>query len=288
MQLRSITLFTAALVFAGGALAADDIPRDLVVDVRVFEARTTTPDFNAMQELAFFINTDGEGVTEAQWLGTIARQATGSFLATLALETVALDSPTVELELAKRSRRLKLSADLSGFVPEGVFDATVSGELARGDDIQRSFEQTIELRLGQTYVWSGRGLELAASEYLSHFRDYEDRDGREELYSRLRDYTTFLIVAMTLRHGEARAPDAVVSLEAPEVADFESPFGVEIVGTIELELDIGAQGTPTHARILRSSIPELNSQILSEAESWSYPDAAGETGRMTLDLRASP
>ncbi|GMR23540.1 MAG: hypothetical protein BMS9Abin37_1981 [Acidobacteriota bacterium] len=290
--LRSAMVLLVALPTASHALAFDDLPADLVVDVRVFEARSRTPDFKAMEELAFFINSAGQGVTERQWLATIARQATDSFLATLAFESLELDTPTAKLELKKRSRTLRLSLDLSEFASEGIFKATVNGELLRRDEPLRSFEQTIELRLGQTSVWSGRDLELSASEYLSHFRDYSDRDHRGELYDKLRDYTTFLIVALSLRPaGGGPASTDPVTLNLPDdvkLPDLESQLGIELIGTIELELDIDESGTPTDVKIVRSSIPEVNSRILGEAEAWRFPDARGKKGRLVLDLRASP
>ena len=59
-------LLLVALPTASPAPALDDLPGDLVIDIRVFEARSRTPDFKAMEELAFFINTDGQGVSENQ------------------------------------------------------------------------------------------------------------------------------------------------------------------------------------------------------------------------------
>ena len=290
--LRSAALLLVALPSGGRALASEDIPNDLVVDVRLFEARSRTPDFQAMEELGFFINTDGQDVSERQWLATIAGKVTGSFLATLAFETLTVNTSTAELELRKRSRKLTLSLDLSEFAAEGTFNASVDGELMRRDESQRSFKQTIELRVGQTYVWSSRGLEMSASEYLSHFRDYSDRDHRGDLYDKLRDFTTFLIVALSPRPAGGSPESAdTVTLNLPDdvnIPDFDSPLGVELVGTIELELDINDTGTPTDVKIVRSSIPEVNSRILGEAEAWRFPDASGKRGRLILELNASP
>jgi len=290
--LRSAMVLLVTLPTAYRAQAFDDLPVDLVADVRVFEARSRAPDFKAMEELAFFITTDGQGVTERQWLATIARHAADSFLATLAFESFEIDTPTAELELEKRSRKLRLSLDLSEFASEGIFKATVDGELLRRGDSLRSFEQTIELRLGRTYVWSSRDLEMSASEYLSHFRDYRDGEHRSELYDKLRDYTTFLIVAISLRAAREapRSTDAVTLILPDDVTipDFESPLGIELFGTIELELDIDGSGAPTDVKIVRSSIPEVNSRILGEAEAWRFPDARGKKGRLVLELKASP
>ncbi len=289
---KGIASAFCAIATASSPLSADDIPAQLIVEVRVIEARSLFPDFKAMEELSFFINTDGIGVTEDQWLATVARQASDSFLATLAVETLPVAGSTSELRLDKRSRSLRLSLDLSEFVPTDVFGATVTGELLRGNETERSFERSIELRVGQTHVWSGRGLELSGSEYLSHFRDYRDRDDRGKLYDKLRDYSTFLIVAYSLRlPGDAEPAPEQVTLELPrdvDLPEFESTLGVEIAGTIELQLELDEFGAPTHVNISRSSIPEVNSQILGEASTWRFPEASGKKGRLSLELKAAP
>ena len=288
--LRSVVLLLVALPTGGRAASSDDPPVDLIVDVRVFEARSRTPDFKAMEELGFFINTDGQSVTERQWLATVAGHAADSFVATLAFETLEVNATTAKLELEKRSRKLRLSLDLSEFASEGVFNATVDGELLRRNQSQRSFQHAIELRLGQTYVWSSRDLEMSASEYLSYFRDYPD-DHRGELYDKLRDFTTFLVVVVSLRRAGGSPESDTVTLNLPDdvkIPDFESPLGIEIMGTIELELDINDFGTPTDVKIVRSSIPEVNSRILGEAEAWRFPEARGKKGRLVLELKASP
>ena len=288
--LRSVVVLLVALPAGGRRASSDDLPNDLIVDARVFEARSRAPDFKAMEELGFFISTDGHGISERQWLATIARKAADSFLATLAFETLEVNALMAELELKKGSRTLRLSLDLSEFASEGAFNATVDGELLRRNQSQRSFRHAIELRMGQTYAWSSRDLEMSASEYLSYFRDYRD-DHRGELYDELREFTTFLIVVVSLRRAGGSPESDTVTLNLPDdvkIPDFESPLGVEIVGTIKLELDINDSGTPTDVKIVRSSIPEVNSRILGEAEAWRFPDARGKKGRLVLELKASP
>lgn len=272
-------------------LDADDIPTKLIIDARVIEARSLDPDFKAMEELSFFINTDGVGVTEEQWLATLARQASESFLATLAFESHSVVGSTSELQLDKRSRSIRLSLDLSEFAAEGVFGATVTGALVRSGQTERSFERDIELRVGQTYVWSGRDLELSGSEYLSHFRDYGDRDDRSKLYDKLRDYATFLIVAYSLRIPTESEPAEHVTLELPtdvRLPELKSTLGIEIGGTVELELELDDSGAPRYVTIARSSIPEVNSQILREASTWRFAEAQGKKGRLSLELKATP
>lgn len=291
----AITLtFTLTLVgpSAGArSTASDDIPTNLTAEVRLIEARSLTPDFRAMHELSFFIDTDGVGVSEEQWLATIARSVPESFLATLASETVSTTGGTAELRVDTRSRSLRLSLDLAGFEADETFQSTVTGELMRRGETERSFEKTLRLRAGQTHVWSDRELELAPSEYLSHFRDYRDREHRAALYEELRNFATFLVVAVSVR----RSPDAErasepVTLELPEdveIPELRSPLSVDLVGTVTLELQLDASGAPTGVKILRSSIPELNSQILGEAVTWRFPEAAGRRGRLTLELEAA-
>ena len=288
---RIVLCMLVVNLLATGA-RANEIPAALIVEMRLFEARSMTPDYQAMEELSFFIDTDGVGVSDRQWLSTIARKVPDSFLATLAVETVAVEDNAVSLALTKRSRRVETTIDLDGYVEDAVFKASVRGELRRGDEPQRSFDNEIELEVGKTFVWSSPDLELSASEYLSHFRDYEGSDERRELYDRLRDYATFLIVAATLRLGSGPAePHRPVTLKLPagtELPALESALGIEVVGTIEMELDIADDGTPTDVRIIRSSLPEVNPRILGEAPSWRFPEASGKTGRLVLEVRADP
>jgi hypothetical protein len=289
---RRIAFAFAVLASASLPLAADGVPARWVVDVRVIEARSAAPNFKAMEELSFFIDTDGSGVSESQWLATIARQAPNSFLATLAFETLSVDVSTSELRLDNRARSVRLALSLSEPTPDDVFGGTVTGELGRGDMIERAFEQDIELRVGQTYVWCSRDLELSGTEYLSHFREYRDRDHRAELYSKLREFSIFLIVAYSVRVADdADARTEWRTLTVPDdvtVPDFGSVLGIDIAGTVELDLDVDPTGAPSDVKIARSSIPELNSQILAEVATWRFLEARGAKGRLTLELEAAP
>jgi hypothetical protein len=60
--------------------------------------------------------------------------------------------------------------------------------------------------LGQTYVFGSRDLALSASEYVSHFRDFESSDERGKLYENLRAFSFFLVVAVTPRIAEEAVP----------------------------------------------------------------------------------
>jgi len=282
----------AAATFPAGGAIADEIPANLVADIRIVEARSTTPNFQAMEELSFFIDSDGIGVNEHQWLATIARNVQHSFLATLVLETIPVAASRAEIEVKRRSRSFDVSLDLQAFLSKGVFTADVSAELLRSGESERSFRQAIELQLGKTYIWSGPGLEFSASEYLSYFRDYNDRDARQALYSKLREYTTYLVFAVTLRlddDASARKAPMVLTLPSETVLpELASPLGIGLVGTIELELEVDSEGSPTDVRIVRSSLPEANPRLLGEADEWRFPEASGQTGRLVLELEAEP
>jgi hypothetical protein len=289
MQRTAARLLTLAL--AGAPAAAADIPSNLVVDVRVYEARSVSPDFATMESLSFFVNTDGSGVSESQWLATIARQVPEAFLATLASETVSVEGSIARLVLAKRTRTLELSFDLNEFLERGTFKSKAGTRLAQGEETVRAFGREVEMRVGQTYVFASRDLELSASEYLSHFRDFEDSEERGTLYESLRPYSFFLVVAVTPRLAEEPAPGnepLSVPIGANVVPRLESPLGIPLVGEIVLELAIDSTGTPTDSRIVRSSLPEMNARILGESAAFRFPEAAGKKARLTLSLRAEP
>jgi len=289
MQSVAAPLLTLALTAAPAA--GGDIPGNLVLDVRIYEARSASPDFRAMEKLSFFVDTDGTGVSESQWLATIARQVPEAFLATLANETVEVDGSIARFILPKRTRSLELSFDLKDFLERGTFAATAAARLARGEETVRAFDRGVELRVGETYVFGSRDLELSASEYVSHFRDFESSDERGKLYESLRAYSFFLVVAVTPRMAEEPAPGSEpisVSVDPSVIPPLESPLGIPLVGEIVLDLDIDSKGAPTNARILRSSIPEVNSRVLGESASFRFPEAAGKKARLTLSLRAEP
>lgn len=277
------------VLMSGPAAAGADIPGNLVLDVRLYEARSASPDFRVMESLSFFVDTDGAGVSESQWLATIARQVPEAFLATLANETVDVEGSIARFVLPKRTRSLELSFDLKDFLERGTFAAKAQARLARGEETVRSFDRGVELRLGQTYVFGSRELELSASEYVSHFRDFEDAEERGKLYESLRPYSFFLVVAVTPRLAEDPVSEPVpVSLGSDGIPALESPLGVPLVGEILLELTLDSGGAPKDVRILRSSIPEVNSRILGESASFRFPEAAGKTARLTLALHAEP
>jgi hypothetical protein len=276
-----------------GLLASPpDVPPNLVVDLRIFEARSTAPDFGVMEKLSFFVETDGTGISDAQWLATLARQIPDAFLATLATETVSVDGSIARFTLQKRSRSLELSFDLSNFLERGTYNGTAGVRLSRGDETARSFEKPVELRTGQTYVFASRDLELSASEYVSHFRDFESTEERGQLYETLRQFSFFLVVAVTPRmaeeSAEARSQPVQASVAPEEMPVIESPFGIPLTGEIELELALDDGGSPKEAHIVRSSLPEVNSRVLGAAAAFHLPQVAGKNARVVLPLRLEP
>jgi hypothetical protein len=285
-----VSILLLALAAADAARASDAVPENLVVDLRLFEARSSRPDFQAMENLSFFVDTDGEGVSEPQWLATIARKIPDSFLTTLARETVGADGAGARVEIERRSRSFGVAVGLENFLGQGMFESTARVDFFRSGEVLRGFERPIELRLGQTYVWSSPELELSAGEYLSHFRDFDDADHRSALYQSLRDYTIFLVLALTPRLASAADEAEVLDVELGEneLPELESPFGVPIRGEMLLELRIDGTGVPDRVLVLRSSIPEVNPRVLGAASSFRFPDAAGRTVRLRLDLNAEP
>ncbi len=289
--MRTSAARVLALALTAAPAAGADIPGNLVVDVRLYEARSVSPDFRVMENLSFFVDTDGRGIRESQWLATIARQVPEAFLAILANETVDVEGSVARFVFPKRTRSLELSFDLKDFLERGTFTAKAAARLARGEETLRAFDRRVELRMGQTYVFGSRDFELSASEYVSHFRDFESADERGKLYEGLRAYAFFLVVAVTPRIAEESAPGSepvLVSVGANVIPPLESPLGITLVGEIMLELDIDSDGAPTDARIVRSSLPEVNSRILGESASFRFPEAAGKKARLALLLRAEP
>jgi len=289
MQRGAARLLALALGVAPAAAAGADIPGNLVLDVRLYEARSTSPDFRAMESLSFFVDTDGTGVSESQWLATIARQVPEAFLATLSLATVDVDGSIARFVYPKRARSLELRFDLKDFLDRGTFSAPAVTRLARGEETVREFDRTVELRVGQTYVFGSLELELSASEYLSHFRDFEDADDRGQLYESLRPYSFFLVVAVTPRIADdpGSAP-LEVSVDPDLVPKLQSPLGIPLVGEIVLELSLDGSGAPTEARVVRSSLPEVNSRILGESMAFRFPEAAGKKALLPISLRIEP
>jgi hypothetical protein len=185
-----------------------------------------------------------------------------------------------------------MSFDLANFLERGTYNGAARVRLGRSDETARSFERAVELRTGQTYVFASRDLELSASEYLSHFRDFESTEERGQLYETLRQFSFFLVVAVTPRlredSVEARSQPVEASVPPEALPAIESPLGIPLSGEIELELALDDGGSPKEARIVRSSLPEVNSRVLGAAASFQLPQVAGKNARVVLPLRLEP
>jgi hypothetical protein len=184
-----------------------------------------------------------------------------------------------------------MSFDLKDFIERGTFNAMAATRLIRGEEAVRQFERKVELRVGQTYVFGSRELELSASEYVSHIRDFEDTEDRGKLYESLRPFSFFLVVAVTPRILDENVPasaSVAVSIDPSRIPKLESPLAIPLVGEIVLELALDANGAPTDVKVLRSSLPEVNARVLGEAMSFRFPEAAGKKARLTLPLHVKP
>ncbi len=286
MYFFRLTLF-ASLCGLVASPSFGQVPDNLVLDVRLFEARSTEPDFQAMESLRFFISTDGEGISHEQWLGTLAIQMPDSFLAALSSRTVPVEDGKARWTLQNRSRRFEAEFDFSKYIDDGVFASAMKGELKRGDSVLETVSDDIELALGQTFVFSNRDLEVSISNYVSHFRDYEDRDHRAELFDWLRAYNIFLVIAVTPRLVEEAGLAEPMVVELPsdaQLPEIESPQGVVLQGAVTIEFEVDGDGAPLNPQIVRSSVPELNPRLLLAVADWRFPAATGRRAQLMLDV----
>ena len=262
------------------------IPDNLVLDFRVFESRTEYPDYDAMGSLSFFINTDGRTVTATQWPGSIAKKVPETFLAELIYDTVPVVDGVSRFEWSKGSRSIKTEIRIGAFHPAGTFKAQLESQFARGSRTMKELSRELELQMKRTTVWSATELELAATDYISHFREYKDRDNRGQLYEMLRPYTFFLVLAVTPRvlTAEEAVPTRALSLPADaELPVMENPGGFPLQGTIVLGFGLDESGAPVNPQVLRSTLPEANIQVLEQSALWRFP-ASEEPGRGELEI----
>ncbi len=262
------------------------IPDNLVLDFRVFESRTEYPDYDAMESLSFFIETDGRTVTATQWPGTIAKKVPETFLAALIYDTVPVVDGVSRFEWSKGSRSIKTEIRIEAFHPAGTFKTQLESQFARGSRTTKELSRELELQMKRTTVWSASELELAATDYISHFREYKDRNNRGQLYEMLRPYTFFLVLAVTPRvlTAEEAVPPRALSLPADaELPVLENPGGFPLQGTIVLGFGLDESGAPVNPQVLRSSLPEANLQVLEQLARWRFP-ASEEPGRGELEI----
>ena len=262
------------------------IPENLVLDLRVFESRTEFPDYDAMGSLSFFINTDGRTVSATQWPGTLAKKVEETFLAALIYDTAPVVDGVGHFEWSKGSRSIKTEIRIEAFHPAGTFKAQLESQFARGSRTMKELSRELELQMKRTTVWSASELEMAATDYISHFREYKDRDNRGQLYEMLRPYTFFLVLAVTPRvlTAEEAVPARALSLPADaEVPVLENPAGFPLQGTIVLGFGVDESGAPVNPQVLRSTLPEANIQVLEQSALWRFP-ASEEPGRGELEI----
>ena len=262
------------------------IPEDLVLDFRVFESRTQYPDFEAMGNLNFFINTDGRTVTATQWPGTIAKKVPETFLAALIWDTVPVVDGVGRFEWSKGSSNIKTEIRISEFHPAGTFKAQLESQFVRGKRNTKELSRELELQMKRTTVWSDSELEIGASDYISHFREYKDRDNRGQLYEMLRPYTFFLILAVTPRVLTAEEAATARTLSLPvdaELPPLGNPTGFPLQGTIVLGFGVDETGAPVNPQVLRSTLPEANIQVLEQSALWRFP-VSENPGRGEVEL----
>jgi hypothetical protein len=125
-------------------------------------------------------------------------------------------------------------------------------------------------------VWSGEEMEIAHTEYLSHFREYKDREHRGLLYEKLRSRTIHLVLVATPRllEDEETPQLAPESLNLPPgtiLPELDNVYGVPLKGTITVGFELDASGKPVNPQVVWSTLPEANPRILGESLNWSFP-----------------
>jgi len=275
-------------------LPRSPVPENLVLDIRLFEARSENLDRERLANLDFSISTDGRGVTANQWLGTIAKKVPEAYLAALAYETVAVKGAVARTSLSSGARSLNVEFHLDNYHPSSAFEVRARMESARGTTRLKELTRELNLQVSQTTVWSGGDLELSATDYISHFREYRDRDHRGALYERLRMNTIFLIMAVTprlLSENEAPLlrPEKLIPPPGSELPDIDNPLGAPLNGTVVVGFELAPSGVPMNPQIVRTSLPEANPRILGEISTWRFPPPQGSGpgrvwGRIELEL----
>lgn len=265
------------------------VPENLVIDLRLFESRAISPNYEAMRELNFFIMTDGRDVTATQWPSTLAKQAPDTFVAALMADTVPVDQGVARFEWTKGSRSIHTEIRIDQYHPAGSFPAQLETRFLRGDDAIAEHQGELQLQMHRTTAWSGDALEIAATDYLSHFREFPDRESRGLLYELLRPNTFFLIFAATPRllTEEERSMGAPKTIELPpgvSPPQLENPTGIHLQGTVVLGFVLDETGRPVNPQILRSTFPEANMRTVEEAQQWQFPPPDGGPQNVEVEL----
>jgi hypothetical protein len=279
-------LFCIALFLLGlsgpawSALEPFSLPDNIVVDLRIFEARSGNPNYSAFEDLGFFINTDGRRVTENQWLATVAGKVPGSFVAALAAKTARVEAGFARFEWTNRSRSFHVDIDMSGYSSSDRFDSELAVAWMRQDETILRFTKLVTLQVGRTAALSARELEIKLADYLSTFRGYRDREHRGLLFEKLQTKAIHLILVATPRllAEDERAQLSPENLSPPagsSLPELDNPLGVPLNGTIVVGFEIASSGAPVNPQIVWSTIPEANSRILGEVADWHFPSPEG-------------
>jgi hypothetical protein len=258
------------------------IPENLVVDLRVFEARSINPNYDRLDSLSFFIDTDGRQVTANQWLATLAGKIPGSFLAAIAFKTVRVRGTVARFEWFHRSRGFHVDIDLSSYHPSGRFEAQCHATWKRRGETLRQFVKPITLKVGQTSAWSAEELEVDLRDYLSNFRGYRDGGHRGLLFEKLQSRSIHLILVATPRllADDETAELSPEKLQKPAdrpMPEFDNPLGIPLFGSVVVGFEIGPSGTPLYPQIVWSTVPEANPRVLNEVILWRFPPPKGAT-----------
>ena len=256
------------------------IPDNLVLDLRLFESRAISPNLTAMSELSFFIMTDGRDVSALQWPSTLAKQVPDMFLAALIADTVPVEQGVARFEWTTGTRSIHTDIGIEDYHPAGTFKARFHSRFLRGSDTTREHQREIELQMHRTSVWSSDELEIPPTDYLSHFREFENRESRGLLYELLRPNTFFLIFAATPRllteeEASLGEPQTLSLPSGVETPVLQNPTGIPLKGTILLGFVLDESGAPVNPQIVRSTLPEANLHIVEEATDWRFPAPAG-------------
>lgn len=279
----ALTLCLAASLTSSINAQTTPFPDNLVVDLRVFEARSSNPDLPTLNQLSYFVNTDGREATANQWLATLANKIGGAWLAQLAYETVPVEEGRARLRLPNASRSFNIDIDFDSFNASGLFKAQAITTLTRAGKPLRRFEREVDFQLGRTSLWSGSDLEIALTDYISHFREYQGRESRGLLFEQLRAERIHLILAATPRLCREEetgqlTPRRLTLPAGTEIPDLDNPYDVPMNGTVLVGFELDAEGAPVNPQIVRTTLPEANPHILRESLDWRFTLAARAPG----------
>jgi hypothetical protein len=280
LGLSFLALSDTARASQGPTQESLSIPENLVADLRVFEARSANPDYDAFGSLSFFINTDGRQVTANQWLATVAGKIPDSFVAAIANKTVRVEGTVARFEWIHRSRSFHVDIDFSSYHPSSRFGTGFQVTWKRRGETFRQFAKPVTLKVGQTTAWSAQDLEVNLRDYLSNFRGYRDTEHRGLLFEKLRTRSIHLILVATARllaedETAQLSPEKLQKPADKPMPEIDNPLGVPLSGKVVVGFEIGPSGIPMNPQIVWSTAPEANPRILGEVALWRFPPPTG-------------